>query len=1053
MLAGDRPLPSKTTSRNSFHGEPSPVSSHDHTRVKAKRLTHQPFTAQSPFGSAPPPSSQSQLQQTPVHSGHRPVSTASGARLSTSSESALAKEKEFMANTRILAMSNLIDSFTSASHHTKQGCYSKQLKIIGTASTSPSVTGAELDLTVKIHVIENTWTTCPLLPSSTILHRWKVTHLGTSSQADSGSVLEDIASDLEVVSLDEAHLNPDSDEDAQFWLEAQELMVGRDQFVGKLVASDGNKKTATLSESSTDESMQRQGDAAAKSRFEIAGCFTPSSSLHVSWISQGATDFVQSVEQELTVHIMGLPDQTKSSALLQHRKRKDPEDSHAIDHTDQEEDPVEYEHLEMDDGDLIITVDNTMAVNIQKLGWKQPFMDLTIHISDNLSGQSNDITLLDISGDAVQNWEAVEAIQSDNLGQSSALELDNLDKEPVADPGSHSPSIYRVWLFAGTEGMVDIHVSICVAQAVSVGYGKDITCLIPRFQVQGVSEDKGRIHVHTNNDLVVQRCIARNVESSPLDSHSPLDDGSSTRHQPVLHFHYQSFEYRLAVIAQRYQALARIARIERVRAEIGVSSQQQPGFARIVLSNIVLPQQDDPYLRVYQLDGAEVWSVLVNGKPCLKSIQFTDRKSAGQRTVLIPIEESVESESPHQVEISYGFNTLDREHEEDLDEEAVMSTIKLVVPGFSLPVGEYVVVANLPKLDEDMDYGEPSGDFEITSRVGLVGQRKTITYGAYMTLGRPKLSIKTVKGAVRTRVEQDQHTESTRMADQNSTTQLEQIGRSNVHASVVVHDPQQPPFNAGIATAQQASQRHPQQPLELQNPQAEQGLDGEILPILSARANGGAEGGAGVGPGQTSNLSPQVGSPALLQSGGRMAFSTREPFFLKTLSFAQMQHLVRMWWKQIMAPVAALALVIMIINVAAFQDTKSTSLDLVNIPAWRRPFAVIGRLWHDSSVTQRYLTSNGEFDGFMDDLIFSEKTVTVAEPGPVKTMPIEEDAPAIEATQELEALPRPDGGHEDQLSADDQEEDKGEEDGTRPESAGLMKLIETLKRIANGFKS
>lgn len=54
-----------------------------------------------------------------------------------------------MANTRILAMSNMIDSFTSSSH-AKQGFYGKQLKVIGSCSSSPSTMGAELDLIIKV---------------------------------------------------------------------------------------------------------------------------------------------------------------------------------------------------------------------------------------------------------------------------------------------------------------------------------------------------------------------------------------------------------------------------------------------------------------------------------------------------------------------------------------------------------------------------------------------------------------------------------------------------------------------------------------------------------------------------------------------------------------------------------------------------------------------------------------------------------------------------------------------------------------------------------------
>lgn len=63
----------------------------------------------------------------------------------------MAKEKEFMANTRILAMSNIIDTFTTT--QSKQGFYGKQLMIIGVTAPSPTyagVSGADLEITVKV---------------------------------------------------------------------------------------------------------------------------------------------------------------------------------------------------------------------------------------------------------------------------------------------------------------------------------------------------------------------------------------------------------------------------------------------------------------------------------------------------------------------------------------------------------------------------------------------------------------------------------------------------------------------------------------------------------------------------------------------------------------------------------------------------------------------------------------------------------------------------------------------------------------------------------------
>lgn len=1013
-------------------------------------------------------------------------------------------------------MSNMIDSFTSSSH-AKQGFYGKQLKILGSCSSSPTAIGAELEVIVKIHVIENAWTTCPLLPSSTILHRWKAMHLDTCNQTDGEFAQDDLASsdgayprdekdtswvqasadrnespalsptsdqhtkrrplstssvssysaqiapkthvavlsnalcfvankagdylvqlsirapfvegtgsrsihlsyiprcranfikfqarpsnnDTEeshgaglenatnaasgshesatldgkdgfefnihpkVISLDEAHLNPESDEDAQFWLEVQELLVGRDKFVGKLVGCEVNGSSTEKQDSHpTDTESDDNADA-----FEISGCFAPSSSIHISWVPQGAAAFVQDIEQDMTVQITGLPDQTKNSTLVQNRRRKDPEDSHALDQADQEEGPEHYEQLEMDDSDLVLSVEDTLTLNIQKIGWKQPFMDFTIELPDTPQGQGQgqgqgqpndnkmiDVRIIDVRGDAVQSWEAKEP------APGSSSELDPLEKESAADQETYTPytpSVYRAWFCSGTEGTTEVHVSIRVGQGVNVGYGKDIVCHIPKLRVHGTNTDKGRIHVCTSNDLVIQRSNTHLVESLPSDGPSSLEDGIASRHHPVLQYQYQTPAYELGVVVHRYQALARIARIERVRAEIGVSNPQQPGFARIVLSNIML-SHDDPYLRVYQLDGAEVWSVLVDGKPCSKSIQVTDRKMTGKRAVLVPIpEESTDSDNLHQVEISYGFNTFDRAHEENPDDSSLMSTLRLVVPGFSLPVGEYVVVASLPKLEQGMDYDEPVEDFEIMSRQGSPGQRQTITYGAYMTLGRPKLSIRASKKEHRTRRVNVDDAETTlverveQSASANTLEPLDQISRSNVHATVVAHDPQQPTIDGDVVVVQQASQRHPQQPLELQHPYPEHGI----------RANGTLGASTGATTGQTSNLSPQVGSPASFRSAGQMRFNVLE---WRTMSAAQCQYQLGLWWKQVLAPIAALALVIMIINVAAFQETQTTSLDLVQAPIWRRLY--LGPWFHRSG-SRSHAVHTSESDSFSQNFV------------------------------------------------------------------------------------
>lgn len=169
MLGQDLPPVPRTTATNarfSYHADSfDSVSSSSGAKTTSsttarKRVTQHSF-----------PSSGTQQQQTyskpqkqPTggdHTRHRSASFASTAattsKLLPSPETVLAKEKEFMANTRILAMSSLIDSFASSSH-SKQGFYGKQLKIIGTvnpcssssSSTATSPTGSELDVTVKV---------------------------------------------------------------------------------------------------------------------------------------------------------------------------------------------------------------------------------------------------------------------------------------------------------------------------------------------------------------------------------------------------------------------------------------------------------------------------------------------------------------------------------------------------------------------------------------------------------------------------------------------------------------------------------------------------------------------------------------------------------------------------------------------------------------------------------------------------------------------------------------------------------------------------------------
>ncbi|KAF9934798.1 hypothetical protein FBU30_000092 [Linnemannia zychae] len=1196
MLSQERPPIPRTSATNprfSYHADNfDSVSSSGGagSATARKRITQHSFPSlqQQPFSKP----QQQALGDHPRLRSSSIASTTAASKLLTSPEAILAKEKEFMANTRILAMSNLLDSFSSSSH-SKQGFYGKQLKIIGTMNSSSSSTssilstGSELDITVKIHIIDNTWTTCPLLPSSTILHRWNITYLNATSSGENEYTQEDYSTDLgsskgekdaswtpptterietispassptydprpkrpfsvasassfsaptttpethvavisnalcfvanragdylvhlsihvpfvagtdnviylsqipkcrinflkfqlpqpsladsenimlgtidnghriheqhrndnnnftngfdfnvhpPLMSLEEAHLNPESDEDAQFWLEVQEQLVGREEFVEKLVSVEG-KSTST----DAVETIENQASEKRDRPFEVVGCFAPSSSLHISWMSRSAINFVQDIEQDITVHIQGMPDQNQPSSLLQDRRRKDPAEIHAHDTVPDSEELAEeeYDHLEMDDGDLIIAVEDVMTVNIQKLGWKQPFMDVVISLKDLCSehGLSNDISVVNFSGDAVQNWEA---IPTTTISEALENRGDDDIKKDMADEITKDPTqTFRVWFFTGTEGTTIVNIHFHAYQGVNVGYGKDIVCHIPKVGVVGTSIDKGRINVYTNNDLTIRNNDKHLAGSISVDALSSLGENVlSERRANTLHFQYQTSDYCIAVIARRFQALARIARIERVRVEIGLSAQQQPGFARAIISNIVLPQQEDHYLRLYQLDGAEIWSVLVDGYACSKSIQRLDQKASGKRIVLVPLPEELSrsNEALHQVEISYGFNSFDL-LEKTPGDGMVSSAMKLVVPGFGLPVGEYIVVANLPKLPPGMDYEEPTGDFEVMSTQGQPGQRKIITYGTYMSLGRPKLSFRTITLPSINHITDSLDNDIAGPIHPDS----EMDHSDQQHGATTVHDPQQPSLTVGNVIVQQVHHRHPQQPP--QNPHAEQGLDREIPTALSSRVL--SQEGAQVGTsGHGSNLAPQIGAPAL-QAGTP---SGKRGFSLDYFTSQSTSDLLKGCWRLVMIILSAFVLVVMIINVAAFQETRSTSLDLVTMPAWSRPFVLIKRYWSDSRTTSS--SSSAPHDDWDirsevlgEDFVVPEKIITVTTANKQKDPQATTEA---SSTRELEIFPRSGSKNPDPLDDDDIE-------GRSQRPKGLMKILQALKDIVQGLK-
>ncbi|KAG0033694.1 hypothetical protein BGZ81_007692 [Podila clonocystis] len=786
-----------------------------------------------------------------------------------------------------------------------------------------------------------------------------------------------------VMSPEEAHLNPESDEDTLFWQEVQEYIGDEETDKAKYTLGEHGDLKATLRESN------------------VVGCFPPTSSLHVSWMPKDMACLVQKVEQDMTVHISGLPDQTKSSSLLKDRKRKDPEDSHPP--QDPDDEPIEYEHLEMDDADLVISAEGILTAVVEKQGWKKPFIDLMLEHSTAENGQQSDISLIEIAGDSVQDWELISG-KEDRV----SLDLDSVTRESTETSRS-STLTYRVWFFMDTGGTITIRVNFCISQPVSAGYGQDITCSIPQIRVQGATISTGWVQVSSSSDLLIQRSNTRQIETILADSPLYRDDTIINKRQGT-QYRYSSPDYDLSVVVHRYKTLSRIARIERIRVEIGVSARRQPGFARVTLSDVVLPEQDDSYLRIYQLDGAEIWSITVDGEPCSKSVQLLDKKVAGNRTVLVPIPSSpLDTDQQHSIEISYGFDSVDHDFEGG-DDSILDSPIRLLIPGFSLPVGEYIVVANLPRLDRGFDYDEPLGDFEVISSQGTHTQRRTITYGAYMTLGHPKLVIQTQA----TIPPPPQVFVPPPPPPPVLLEPTEQITRAQGHPNMFAHDPQQPPFSAGPVHLQPASQRHPQQPLEPQNPQAEVASDGSL------------------GTGSTgSNLSPQIGAPI---QQARLSFISHDA---SSLSSGMMTY-CRLWWKQVMAPLAAAALVIMIINVAAFQETGNTSLTLVRFSPWMRPFAAIGKFWRDSS------SAFGKDDEALDmALEFQERIVTVT-----KSVTFH---PAMTPVMN----PTPDKGLEIRKREPILDEDPtdNEEKGGNSEDAGWKRWVRLLKDIVQGLKS
>ena len=314
-----------------------------------------------------------------------------------------------------------------------------------------------------------------------------------------------------------------------------------------------------------------------------------------------------------------------------------------------------------------------------------------------------------------------------------------------------------------------------------------------------------------------------------------------------------------------------------------------------------------------------------------------------------------------------------------------------------------------------------------------------------MTLGRPQLRIATVPAPIVATVSRIHNGNPASYEHAYGTdsdfvdTVLEQISRTpGQNANVAVHHPQQPPYSATVvastaAIAHPPSQRHPQQPLEPQNPQAEQASTtastGRPISITTSNISVLSDG---------SGLTPQIRGSA---QGASPALTT---------PMKQAITLVRTWWKQVMAPIAALLLVIMIINVAAFQETRITSLDLVGVPMWKRPLAAIGQLWQGSGtpLTQspRFPSQQQLWEGSRGSEDYDMPPMpTLVPKKPILKAPIVKEAPR---ENDLE-LRQPDSS---KIVDEVEDYDGSQQDNEQP-SGGFAKLLQILKELVRGLKS
>ncbi|KAF9970907.1 hypothetical protein BGZ73_006245 [Actinomortierella ambigua] len=726
-----------------------------------------------------------------------------------------------------------------------------------------------------------------------------------------------------IESLDEAFLDPDSEEDARFWMDSQEL-IAPGQVAKKLSeaidetseSQRGRMEVELETEKHPQLTKSKEKDpSSAVEENQVVGCFHPSSTLHISWMPKNACQFVTSVRQEVYVNLtktrMGTTvfreeDEEVQSPICAtrlvigpKRKQNPEEDVQLLVSSDNEEGGADDSSIvegspfgTAADEQVSLILEDYCELNIRKLGWKPPFVDMRIWglpkpteeallASDPWLRQQ----ILQITGKSVQDWEV--------LHQDSTLQ----------DP---TPTI-RIALFSGTEAQTDLHV-------------------------------------------VLREWPWRDPDAETLKG-------------AVLQYRYPGVDRGLnpttflCVNVRPYVSIDRIERIERVHVDLGLSELSKPAYVRVRLQN-VLVDQDCGYLQVSGLDDAELWSVRVNGMACTRTMEATDTtgRQRGRRSILIPLplygllhQEGVggdgsEDESTsaiasdnYEIEFSYGFmprivhakavqETVQRgdrqQHAQDQE------LLQVVIPGFDLPVGEYLVSAQLAKLPSDMAFGEPTGEFRTLSSSSpslSMGQSilrekpsahpsnvpslpmpastaRAILYGVFMSTGQPELQIPLVSVPTPTKDvlwgegEPNGHQHSTRSSDVGpaaSATTHSMMHLAMMHA----HDPQQPPLGTQMprrGALFQSHQRHPQEAHDYYH--QKQHAYATTQEVMDDDVDVSRMGASGV-----SRQAPSIIRPQDVQGKGKPA-------------------LPRIWWKHLVVVAVSLAMVVVLRNTASFQE-------------------------------------------------------------------------------------------------------------------------------------